>query len=262
MKYTRVEIPGRMIIKRSKPFIYFFIIIPLVAIVLGGVFVKIIVKPNLHNIKRKVIPAIHVTETVSKNVNKISSVYFLQVGVFTNINNAGILTKGIKEKGFDSCVVEDKGVYRVIVEVSNDKNELIKINDKLKSLGYSCIIHEKNFNTQYGDEKNVGKDLKEYIDCIKGILSVQLDINSQLKSNKQVERSIFDNSLKELNKKYNSLAGIKLQEDVTKSITNFNIEFLKILDEYSKAIDNKDLTACKKVIIEEIIFFSEFLQTF
>ncbi len=67
-------------------------------------------------------------------------VYTVQVGAFSSEKNAQNLAQEIKEKGFDTYVIQGENLYKVQVGEFKSSEEAQKVSQKLKELGYPIFI--------------------------------------------------------------------------------------------------------------------------
>ena len=79
------------------------------------------------------------SKTISSDDKKSNNtVYFLQLGVYTNKNSMQLDTKGIENK----IVTQENDKYYVYVGISKSKKNLEKISKLYKNDGYSLYIKE------------------------------------------------------------------------------------------------------------------------
>lgn len=79
------------------------------------------------------------SKTISSDDKKSNNtVYFLQLGVYTNKNSMQLDTKGIENK----IVTQENDKYYVYVGISKNKKNLEKISKLYKNDGYSLYIKE------------------------------------------------------------------------------------------------------------------------
>lgn len=79
------------------------------------------------------------SKTISSDDKKSNNtVYFLQLGVYTNKNSMQLDTKSIENK----IVTQENGKYYVYVGISKSKKNLEKVSKLYKNDGYSLYIKE------------------------------------------------------------------------------------------------------------------------
>ena len=78
--------------------------------------------------------------SLSENINEKNIYYFLQLGVYENLDDLNQDTKDIDDK----IVLKEEKKFYVYVGISKNKNNLNKISNLYKNLGYNLIIKPKN----------------------------------------------------------------------------------------------------------------------
>ncbi|HBG39644.1 MAG TPA: hypothetical protein DDW58_10510, partial [Clostridiaceae bacterium] len=167
MKYTRVDITKREGNVNFLLWFKFFILLPLLAIIIGAGISKKIITPWIKNN----------TGGVSQPNIKYdgTNFYVVQAGVFTNENNARLLSGSINENGFKSIVICDKSLYRIIINIFSEKSKSEETRNNLKALGYDCIINEVDINSLYFQNFDK-KHMNQYINLISSIINLQVNI--------------------------------------------------------------------------------------
>lgn len=77
--------------------------------------------------------------SLSDDINKKNMYYFLQLGVYENLDNLNEDTKNIDDK----IVLKENNNFYVYVGISKDKNNLKKLSNMYKNLGYNLLIKTK-----------------------------------------------------------------------------------------------------------------------
>lgn len=234
MKYIRFQL-RRYNIHKMKTIISFFIVIPVFSILIGGFLARFIIVPIGQKSNVKTADENNISTTV-KNTKKEYSFFTLQAGAFMNINNANILVDAIDKTKEGAYVIEEEGLYRVIIDVEADKNKLVDKKDKLESLGYSCLINEIYFNMQAIGED----DIKNYIG-----LNLEI-INKQIERLKNGNNTNTDKIIEMIDSLEKSYTDIKVKNKIT-DINN------KIKDTYAAYKNNLKSGNDVKYIYEEII---------
>jgi hypothetical protein len=77
--------------------------------------------------------------SLTENMDKKNNYYFLQLGVYNDLDTLSHDTKNVDEK----LVVKDDGNYYVYVGISKNKNILKRLSNFYKNFGYNLIIKNK-----------------------------------------------------------------------------------------------------------------------
>lgn len=242
MKHIRFQL-RKCNIYKMKTMISFFIIIPIFAILIGGFLAKFIIVPigqknNVNITDNKNIP------TIVKNIKKEYSFFTLQAGAFMNINNANILVNAIDKTKEGAYVIEEDGLYRVIIDVEADKNKLTEKKDKLESLGYSCLINEIYFNMQDIEDD----DIKNYTGLNLELINKQIE---RLKNENDKNADKIVEMIDSLEKNYN---GIEAKD----KISSINDKIKKTYASYKNDLKNGNDV---KYIYEEIILIKTLFKS-
>jgi len=230
MKYTRVDITKREGNVNFSLWFKFFILLPLLAIIIGAGISKKIITPWIKN---------STGEVSQPNIKyDVTNFYIVQAGVFTNENNAKLLSESINENGFKSIVICDKGLYRIIINIFTEKSKPEEIRNNLKALGYDCIINEVDINSLYFQNFDK-KHMKQYINLISSIINLQVNIWEGQKANSEL--------ISEYKKNMNSIMALSgnTKDDSVK-------KFLDISNKYFNEIKEGKYENCLNYISEEI----------
>ncbi|MGM0409656.1 MAG: SPOR domain-containing protein [Bacillota bacterium] len=71
--------------------------------------------------------------------NKSEDIFVIQVGAFSNYENAQSLKENLSSKGFEVVITEEKP-YKVQVLASENREESEKIEKEIEALGYNTFI--------------------------------------------------------------------------------------------------------------------------
>ncbi len=77
--------------------------------------------------------------SLSENINKKNTYYFLQLGVYDDMDSLSKDTKNIDDK----LVLKENDKYYVYVGISKEKDNLKRISNLYKDYGYNLLIKEK-----------------------------------------------------------------------------------------------------------------------
>ena len=77
--------------------------------------------------------------SLSENINKKNTYYFLQLGVYDDMDSLSDDTKNIDDK----LVLKENDKYYVYVGISKEKDNLKRISNLYKDYGYNLLIKEK-----------------------------------------------------------------------------------------------------------------------
>ncbi|EYE88453.1 hypothetical protein Q428_07675 [Fervidicella metallireducens AeB] len=186
MRYTRLEIKGKPYDLWMKNIIYFFFIIPLVAMPTGKLVAKHVIIPNFIKMY---------TSQSDKGKDVISfksshDIYLVQAGVFLKKDNAESFQKFLKTKDINAIIFKDKEFYRVIAKISDSKMEIDKLNEKMQTLGYSCII------TQFKFDNLVGYDEDEKVSNYMNIILQNILLQIDLINNENIDKNKYESQYK------------------------------------------------------------------
>lgn len=212
MKYTRLEVNKITFGEKEKILVAFLLVIPTISILIGWSFSKWIVKINQHSNQ-----PIQAYKTIKNIENK--KIYYLQVGVFSNENNAIAMIKSLENVGISSCYYKEKDIYRIITNISTNQTSLEEQKKNLSENGYNCIIKELNIKSSE-NENNYKVELHR-------ALVIQVEF-----INNEISEKEYEDYINEFYKKY--------KEDETAKLFAKNVELFK------KAVNqNKNFDALK-----------------
>lgn len=238
MKYTRVDITKREGNFNFLLWFKFFILLPLLAIIIGAGISKKIITPWIKN---------NTGEVSQSNIKyDITNFYVVQAGVFTNENNAKSLSGLINENGFKSIVICDKSLYRIIINIFSEKSKSEETKNNLKALGYDCIINEVGMNSLYFQNFDK-KDMKQYINLISSNINLQVNIWDSQKANSEL--------ISEYKKNMDSIMALNgnTRDDSIK-------KFLDISNKYFNEIKEGKYENCLNYISEEMFILKDCIQ--
>ncbi|MCX7695785.1 MAG: SPOR domain-containing protein, partial [Caloramator sp.] len=182
MRYTRLELKKNSLSQFELGILYFFLVIPVVSIIIGWGLTNFILIPKL-NIKNDNIKLI--------TSNKINKIYVLQIGVFANETNAKSMVDNLNKIGVYGYYFKDNDIFRVITDVSVDNNIIQNKKVELDKKGISSLV--KEIDITYKNKKK--EDL--VIEDVKNIIVAQIKVKDG-----QVTQEQFKEMLKELYNKY------------------------------------------------------------
>lgn len=218
MKYTRLEVNKFTFGEKEKILVAFLLVIPMISILIGWSFSKWMLKTNQHS--NQVTPAFKISKTID---NK--KIYYLQVGVFSNENNAIAMIKSLENVGISSSYYKDKDIFRIITNFSTNVVSLEEQKKILSEKGYNCIIKELNILNK-GEYNNYKIDLYRAL-----IVQVEF-INNQISSEE------YEEYINEFYKKYK-------EDENAKS-------FIKDVSAFKKAIEENKNSDALKVLSQNI----------
>jgi hypothetical protein len=240
MKYTRLEIYKGISNSKLKTLLGFFILIPVIAVITGSIITRIFIPNN---------KVINYTENEDKTIvvsNQNTTInykiYFLQAGAFINKNNADVLKDAIKRDVIDPVVVEDETIYRVIIDLSDNKEFLTQKKDKLQTLGYSCLINEFTFASIGSAENEEIKNTNKLIETVVDIIKLQVKLNSDFTNLDTTNLEILKNYKVKLNDNYIELAKF----NTSNILETFKNNFEQYTNDYIKSYENRVLNICNR----------------
>lgn len=241
MKYTRLELESGLSKNVVVNLLAFFILVPLLAISFGKIAAAYFIVPY---IQQK-------TQTTQYTANigtSYQSEYFLlQAGVFTNNENAKILQRGIDSIHNGVCIINDKDSYRVIVDVSEDKNKIEELEKKLMDSGYGCIkssmLFKKNNDTADYEPANLTIDLLESEKEL--IIKEPSDkLTEDIKQKKENLKTAYEN-----------LKATESNESKFKNDGNYYENILKSTDKIIAEAVNKNKSIIKEEFVNQLFYF-------
>jgi hypothetical protein len=253
MRYTRLEVPCKVLNLKSNMLLKFIIIIPLAAIILGSICVKFLIKPYIGEFNKQGI--INVSKPI--NIPVINNMFFLQAGIFSTEDNANILANAIEKKGFSPFVVEDKSKYRVIINFSDDKKLLANDIVKLKEMGYNTIVNTINLQAESNVARQEVSTMKDYVKYINNVVVIQYEAIKNYDTRKSSYNEELSGILSELSKKINDIKGLDADTQHVKKILDFNEVFMSNYEQYIKNLENKNINASSRNLIEETLLVAE-----
>ncbi|MDF2673942.1 MAG: hypothetical protein K0R09_2207 [Clostridiales bacterium] len=254
MKYTRLEIYKGISNSKLKTILGFFILIPLIAVITGSIITKIFI-PNSStaNYSQNEYEPIVVA---SNNTTRTYKIFFLQAGAFISKSNAEVLKNAIKNNDFDPVVIEDDSIFRVVIDISDNKDLITQKKDKLQELSYNCLVNEFDFSSieESGNQEieYINKFINNSVEIVKLQCKISNDIQKVDISNVEIlKKYIIDlnNNYIEL-EKFNSFNIIK----------PFKSNFEKFTNQYIKGYEVKDLNLCKRTTGQQVVILSNLLK--
>lgn len=254
MKYTRLEIYKGISNSKLKLILGFFIVIPVIAVLSGSLISKIFItdKTSINTIQNEDKSLIVVNQSVKSDYK----IYFLQAGAFMSEDNGESLRNAIKREDISPVVIQDDDIYRVIIQISDNKDLITRERDKLINLNYNCLINEFKFvsiEPSSGDEtEKINKFIGTSVNIIGGLL--KLTNNLPQKDSDQLE-NIKEYCLN-LNGIYTELEKI----NSTTQLKNFKQRFEQYTNEYVKGYENGDEDECTKNIGQIVLLLSSYYK--
>jgi hypothetical protein len=262
MKYTRLEIKRSFSNSRFKLIIEFFLFIPIIAIVSGSLITKVFIAP--HTIQAIDTPAktdIPAIAAVSMETKSEYSMFVLQAGAFVSKKNADILQNGIKANGVNALVIKDLDVFRVIIDICDNKDLLTEKKDKLKLAGYECLINVINFKNSLGDNTAEESSVKEYIGSVMSILSLEINLKENIDKSTDVNTAEFSSFVEDISAKYKKISEAGTNTKLAPVIGAFNEKFLKSVGNFKNSFDKKDINVCQQNAAEQVMMVNSFYKT-
>lgn len=254
MRYTRLKMKRALYSQKFRIIFEFFVILPILAVIIGGMITKILILP----IAKNSVGASSKTGTellVANSKKNTYNFYILQAGAFVKKENADILKHGINAIGKEPYVLLDKGIYRVIIDVEIKNDFLEETKKDMTSKGYNSLINEMNFTFNSNGERN-NKALKEYMDSIFAVLEYQVNSKRENKISLDEIKTLKDDMNKSFNIYYESNQNSNEKAEVKK----INDKLQLMLGEYYKNLEGKSYSLCYGMIVEELFLIKEFYE--
>lgn len=254
MKYTRLEIYKGISNSKIKIILVFFILIPVIAVLAGSIISKIFItsKQTISLSQNMDEPSIAAIQSSSYNYK----VFLLQAGAFMSQKNAEVLKEAIKRDDITPVVIEDDEIYRVIINLSDDKELIIEEKNKLQTLGYNCLINEFIFVSIDEPDNEVIEKTNKYIKISADIIKLQLEINDSFfqKDTNRIE------ALKKYNVDLNN-SYLKLEKINAVSILKaFKSNFEQFENDYIKGYENGDLNKCRQTTGQQVLLLNNYYK--
>jgi hypothetical protein len=249
----------------------FFIIIPIIAIVVGSIITKVFIVPRTIQTAKvptdAVVPVnLNDSQKNSSIINGKYNLFVLQAGAFVSKKNADILQNGIKSKGMNAFVIKDLDVFRVIIDITEDKNLLMEKKDKLKPEGYECLINEIDFRNSLGNGTGEEAAIKGYVDSVMNMLAVEIRLKDGIGKMGTVDLDEFISSASSVNEKYKNVSNTNVNTKIMPAITAFNDKFVNGVENFKIGFEKKDTYMCQQNAAEQALIFNNFykaiIQTF
>jgi hypothetical protein len=254
MKYTRLEIYKGISNSKLKTLLGFFILIPVIAVITGSIITRIFIpnekSNNFTEYEDKTIVVSNQNTTIDYKI------FFLQAGAFISKNNADVLKDAIKRDDIDPVVIEDDTIYRVIIDLSDNKEFLTQKKDKLQTLGYNCLINEFAFASIESVENEEIKNTNNLIETVVDIIKLQVKLNNDFTNLDTNNLEILKNYIVELNDKY-----IELEKfNISSLLKTFKDNFEQYTNDYIKSYENRVLNICQQKTADQVLIFNNFYK--
>lgn len=239
MRYTRMEISKNTSSAYYRIILEFFIIIPIVATILGSLITKTLIIPYFN----KNISSGKTSEgIVSKPIiiGKEYTVSMLQAGVFLNKSNAETLVKGLASKSQNAFLAQDDDSFRIIMEISENRAILEEKQKSISSSGYSCLIRDYGIyiKNQNGQEN---KSLDKYKYELACLIKLEFQYKEALSQNKEFNLVLIKNNIQSIEKEYNNIKESGISKEKFEGINKYHNEILKLGNEIVSINDLKEL---------------------
>jgi hypothetical protein len=252
MKYTRLELHSGLSKNTIRNIIVFFTIIPVISICIGKVVTGLLVIPYID----KVIQPAQYTVNAENKTTEVEY-YLLQAGVFMNRENADILQKGIDRANKSTFVVNNGDSFRIIVDISKNKDDLEIIQDNLKTSGYNCIINSISFNSGNSDTA-FSENIKNIIELFE--LEYEAIIN--IGNNKEVSADEIINQRNKIIDIYKKIEiENKDQSKVNPMADNYK-SIVKKTDEFIKNCESKKVIDLKSCLADQIFIYKSIYEKY
>lgn len=252
MKYTRLEIYKGISNSKLRIIFGFFILIPLIAVISGSIISRLFIteEKQIISIQNEDNPIM----TTNKNTKLNYKIFFLQAGAFMGKNNAESLKNSIKNDSVDPVVIEDDDIYRVTIQISDDKDLIIQDKDKLQALGYNCLINEFNFASidSSGDEEI--ETINKLVNSSVEIIKITLKINNNFEKKDLNNIGTLREYILELNNIYNELEKI----NPATQLKTYKNRIEQYINDYIKCYENEDIYGCKKNTGQMVLLLSTY----
>lgn len=86
--------------------------------------------------------------------NEMMSVYALQVGIYSEEDNAEKMIKTLKKQSLNGYSYQKDENFIVVSDILLDKESATKLGNDIASKGITCLIKEYTVNESYKDQVN------------------------------------------------------------------------------------------------------------
>lgn len=257
MRYTRLEISG----KNRRPvkilLFQFFVIIPMISIIIGYFISNLIIIPNIKATGEEGGAS---AQAGVFTVKKLEKMYFLQSGYFTKKEKADLLSKGIAQSGLRASVGSNKGKYRVITGLEESLEEVQKSLGNLKSLGYGGIVNTIDIQILDNSDIKELKLIKEYINIAANLIDYQDEKFKNSNENYNKTEIELQDGISQLQLVYDKLSGTDVKGEVKKEVGDLNEYFLQNCDQFLKSNVDGEKEKCEQSISNEVVALYDFYR--
>lgn len=243
MKYTRIDMPQKSKASSIKQAILFFVVLPLCAVMVGGVISRFLIVPYMNkNVNSE--PTKSTVKVVEKS--KEYSIYILQAGIFSTNENASSLSGTFNSLGIKSFVIHDKDGFRVIVGASY-KDDTIKADaNKLKNMGYTTVTKQAIVNSGIFKDNDDKVKIKDYVITLGAVLKQMEDDLSTVGTDKMSSDKGEEEAAK-LEEEYKKINTSELQNsELKQKIENIH----QNAAEYEEKLYHKSTQIQKEALLE------------
>lgn len=254
MKYTRLEIYKGISNSKLKTILGFFILIPVIAVMAGSIITRIFIPTekalNSTEYEDKTIVVSNQNTTIDYKI------FFLQAGAFISKNNANVLRDAIKRDDINPVVVEDNTIYRVIIDLSDNKEYLAQKKDKLQALSYNCLINEFSFISIESAENEEIEKTNKFIEAAVDIIKLELEVNYDFTKWDINNLEVLKKYIAALNDSYIGLEKL----NTSSLLKTFKNSFEQYTNDYIKSYENRVLDICQQNTAEQVLILNNFYK--
>lgn len=268
MNYTRLELPRRTLSKRSKLLIEFCIIMPLASIIVGSLVSKVFI----FSIQRSPVPLntsnnikmINTTKVVNKEatatnantkkkeikVQNILSYYYIQGGIYSNYQNGNNALNKLKSIGANGFLMKDKNLYRIVLNVSNNKDVLKDNQEMLKTKGCETLIKQKTLITNNQVDSVLEQ---EYIKTIGKVIECQFNMMYKTSIDRNKSMKGYMLAVDNVKTSYKKISEANIDKKNKYQIDQFHSEFIKYINQFDKSFGKNGIEICTRSVTGEVI---------
>lgn len=240
MRYTRLEIPKSTNFGSYKLIIEFFIIIPIIATLIGGILTRFLIIPYFTN---NISSGSQSNNDTQKPIilGKEYSSHMLQAGAYANKGSAEGLVKAMVDKGHNAFYLEEDETYKIIIDVFEDKEAAQKKQAELKSSGYNCIIHDYTLYVKGSSGKN-NKAIENYRYELASLIKQEFQAKAALGDKKEYNMEIINTTAAEVEQAFGKIKDSGIPVEKIEELAKYNKVIIQLSQELAASKDVREIT--------------------
>jgi hypothetical protein len=251
MKYTRLEMQSRFSGTGIRSVVVFFIFLPLLAIIIGNFITRLFIIPY---VSKNIQAPQYAGSSIVVKADEQYRFFILQAGVFSLKENAQLLTKGIVDGGMKAYTIADKENFKIIIDVSPEKSRIDSDMEKMKGMGYNCVIKEIVVNPTIFKNISDSEKIKDYAMSSASIFNSMFDI---LNESKDKNSDGIREKIENLKKDFPDVSQISQDSSLKTELELFNKSFIKTSESFINNFADSNLDGCTQNLYEAAVEFED-----